>query len=134
MVAPRIRTALALLALCLAAAGCDRKAPQAAATLPAGGDAVAQAPAAAPATAPSTAQTPAPLTPETATIPPPDVGKLETVKVTADGFGASASEAVAEALRLAILQVNGATVDVDTVNARLGIDATFNQTPVSLRA
>jgi len=119
-----------LLAVCLAGAGCDRKAPQAVATPPASGDVVAQAPAAAPSPAP----TPAPLTPETATIPPPDVGKLETVKVTADGFGASASEAVAEALRLAILQVNGATVDVDTVNARLGIDATFNQTPVSLRA
>lgn len=108
-----------LLVLAFTLAGCDRK----------GADPVAAAPAAAPAAA-----TPAPLTPETATIPPPDVGKLEVVKVTASGSGASAAEAVAEALRLAILQVNGASVDIDTINAKLGIDATLNQTPVSLRA
>lgn len=110
---------LAALVLVVAMAGCDRK--------PA--EPVAAAPAAAPAVT-----TPAPLTPETATIPPPDVGKLEVVKVTASGSGASAAEAVAEAMRLAILQVNGASVDIDTVNAKLGIDATLNQTPVSLRA
>ena len=83
---------------------CDRK--------PAAPPAIAQAPAAsATAVAPTS---PAPLTPATATIPPPDVGRLETVKVTVDGYGASASDAVAEAMRLAILQVNGAAVDLPT--------------------
>lgn len=110
---------VAVLAAALVLAACDRGKPA---------EPVAAAPAAAGTAAP------APLTPETATIPPPDVGKLETVKVTANGSGASAAEAVAEALRLAILQVNGASVDIDTVNAKLGIDATLNQTPVSLRA
>lgn len=100
-----------------AMAGCDRKAAEPVAAAPA-----------------PAATAPAPLTPETATIPPPDVGKLEVVKVNATGSGASAAEAVAEAMRLAILQVNGASVDIDTVNAKLGIDATLNQTPVSLRA
>ena len=77
---------------------------------------------------------PTPLTPATATIPPPDVGKLETVKVAADGYGFSAAQAVAEAMRLAILQVNGATVDLATVNAKLGIDVTTDQTATSMRA
>ncbi|MBI3368646.1 MAG: hypothetical protein HY021_09470 [Burkholderiales bacterium] len=101
----------------LAVVGCDKKAEapamQAAASGPAG---------------------PTPLTPGTATIPPPDVGKLATEKVTANGYGSSASEAVAEAMRLAILQVNGASVDVATVNAKLGIDVTLNQTSASMRA
>lgn len=114
-----LKLPLAAVLLAVVLAGCDRK--------PA--EPVAAAPAAAP-----PAASPAPLTPETATIPPPDVGRLEVVKVTASGSGASAAEAVAEAMRLAILQVNGASVDVDTVNAKLGIDATLNQTPVSLRA
>ena len=115
------------LAASLAAlAACDQKPASTAAQAPA-----APAASAAPA-AGGTA--PAPLTPATATIPPPDVGKLETVKVTADGYGVSASEAVAEAMRMAILQVNGAAVDMATVNAKLGIDVTTNQSASSMRA
>ena len=118
-----IRT-MGLTALLLAAlAACDQK--------PA--TTTAQAPVAAPAASAAPAA-PAPLTPATATIPPPDVGKLETVKVTADGYGSSASDAVAEAMRMAILQVNGAAVDMATVNAKLGIDVTTNQTAQSMRA
>jgi len=113
-----------LATLLAAVAACDQK-PAA--------PAAAQAPAASAAPV-AAATTPAPLTPATATIPPPDVGKLETVKVTADGYGASASEAVAEAMRLAILQVNGASVDMATVNAKLGIDVTTNQSASSMRA
>jgi curli biogenesis system outer membrane secretion channel CsgG len=116
--------ALGIAALLAALAACDQKP---AATAP-----VAPAPAASTATA--AMPSPAPLTPATATIPPPDVGKLETVKVTADGYGASASEAVAEAMRLAILQVNGAAVDMATVNAKLGIDVTTNQSASAMRA
>ena len=117
---------LALAAVLAALAACDQK--PAPAAVPA-----AQAPAASAAPV-AAAATPAPLTPATATIPPPDVGKLETVKVTADGYGANASEAVAEAMRLAILQVNGASVDMATVNAKLGIDVTTNQSSASMRA
>lgn len=109
-------------ALVAALTACDQK--------PAAPAPVAQAPAAS--VALPTA--PAPLTPATATIPPPDVGKLETVKVTADGYGLSAPEAVAEAMRMAILQVNGASVDMATVNAKLGIDVTTNQSASSMRA
>jgi len=119
-----IRT-FGLAALLAALAACDQK-PAPTAQTP-----VAQAPAASAAPA---STTPAPLTPATATIPPPDVGKLETVKVTADGYGTSASEAVAEAMSMAILQVNGAAVDLATVKARLGIDVTTNQTAASMRA
>lgn len=70
----------------------------------------------------------------TATLPMPDVGKLEMVKITADGSGASASDAVGEAMRLAILQVNGASIDMASVNSKLGIDVTLNQSAASLRA
>ena len=119
----------ALLAGALAVlAACDQK-PAATAAAP---GTPAPAASAAPAAVATTA--PAPLTPATATIPPPDVGKLETVKVTADGYGGSASEAVAEAMRMAILQVNGAAVDMATVNAKLGIDVTTNQSAQSMRA
>jgi len=121
---------MGLTALLLAAlAACDQK-PAATAQAPA----AAAAPAASAAPAAGATTAPAPLTPATATIPPPDVGKLETVKVTADGYGSSAPEAVAEAMRLAILQVNGAAVDMATVNAKLGIDVTTNQTSQSMRA
>ncbi len=118
---------LGVVALLAALAACDQK-PAATAQAPA-----AQAPAAS-AAAVAAANAPTPLTPATATIPPPDVGKLETVKVTADGYGTSASEAVAEAMRMAILQVNGASVDMATINAKLGIDVTTNQTSASMRA
>ena len=115
---------LGVAALLAVLAACDQKP---ATTAPA-----AQAPAAS--VAPTATAAPAPLTPATATIPPPDVGKLETVKVTADGYGTSASEAVAEAMSMAILQVNGAAVDMATIKARLGVDVTTNQTVSSMRA
>jgi len=111
-------------------AACDQKQP--AATAQQAPAASAAAVAAAAVAASSAA--PTPLTPATATIPPPDVGKLAVEKVTADGYGASASDAVAEALRLAILQVNGASIDMVTINTKLGIDVTLNQSAASLRA
>ena len=120
---------LGLAALLAALAACDQKP---ATTAPPAAQAAA-ASAAPTAAAPATAS-PAPLTPATATIPPPDVGRLETVKVSADGYGTSASEAVAEAMSMAILQVNGAAVDMATIKARLGVDVTTNQTVASMRA
>ena len=118
---------LGALALLAALAACDQK-PAPTTQAPAAKVPAASAAAVAGTTAP------APLTPATATIPPPDVGKLETVKVTADGYGGSASEAVAEAMSMAIMQVNGAAVDMATIRARLGIDVTTNQTSASMRA
>ena len=79
----------------------------------------------------TTAAAPAP---PSATLPPLDVGKLELVKVSAEGSGQSAPEAVGEAMRMAILQVNGAAIDMRTVNARLGIDVTSSQSTASMRA
>lgn len=66
--------------------------------------------------------------------PIPDVGKLGTETTTAQGFGASAGEAVAEAMKLALLQVNGAAVQSSTVTAKYGLDVTLNQDSASLRA
>jgi len=122
--------ALSLAGLLAGLAACDQKPPAAAsaAAVP-----PAQPAASTEATA-ANANAPAPLTPATATIPPPDVGRLETVKVSADGYGTSAPDAVAEAMRMAILQVNGAVVDMATVNAKLGIDVTLNQTAATMRA
>jgi len=84
------------------------------------------APASAAASAPSAVANVAP--------PVPDVGKLTTVKVNAEGFGGSAGEAVGEAMRLAILQVNGASFDMSSLNVKYGLDATMGQDSASLRA
>lgn len=66
--------------------------------------------------------------------PVPDVGKVENVKVTAQGFGASASEAVSEAMKMAILQVNGAAIQTANMTAKYGLDVTLGKDSASLRA
>ena len=122
---------MVLAALAALASGCDQKpASPPAATAP-----VARAPAASasppPATAGETALAPAA---PTSTMPALDVGKLDTVKVVSDGFGATAADAVGEAIRLSILQVNGAAVEATTVSVRLGVDVVAGQSAASLRA
>lgn len=72
--------------------------------------------------------------PANVSAPMLDVGKLQTVKVTASGFGASASEAVAEAMKLAILQVNGASIDMSSLSVKYGLDVTLGKDSASLRA
>lgn len=62
----------------------------------------------APLAAPAAAQASAP------TMAMPDAGKLSTVSTTATGIGASAAEAVDEAIKLAIKQVNGVAVDMSS--------------------
>ncbi len=128
-----IRT-MVLAALAVVAAGCDQKPaapppppPPPPAVAPA---AVARAPLASTAPAPAAAETPPPVP----TMPALDVGKLDTVKVVSDGFGATASDAVGEAIRLAILQVNGAAIEATTVSAKLGVDVVSGQSAASLRA
>jgi Curli production assembly/transport component CsgG len=63
----------------------------------------------------------------------PDVGKLETVTVTAQGSGPTAGVAVQEAMKLAILEVNGATIDTSSVAVKFGLDVAEGQTAAMLR-
>ncbi|MEJ8859950.1 CsgG/HfaB family protein [Variovorax robiniae] len=78
---------------------------------------------------------PTAVTAATNVAPPvPDVGKVVNVPTNAIGFGASPGEAVAEALKLAILQVNGAAIQSTTVSAKYGLDVSLNQDSASLRA
>jgi curli biogenesis system outer membrane secretion channel CsgG len=72
--------------------------------------------------------------PANMSAPVPDVGKVTTVKVTAEGFGASASEAVAEAMKMAILQVNGASIQSASMTVKYGLDVTLGKDSASLRA
>ena len=82
---------------------------------------------------PEKAQIPAPAEKRMA-APVPDVGKLNTVPTTAQGFGATAGEAVADAMKLAILQVNGAAVQSASVSAKYGLDVSLGRDSASLRA
>ena len=72
--------------------------------------------------------------PENISTPVPDVGKLSNVLATAQGFGATPGEAVAEAMKLAILQVNGAAIESASVNVKYGLDVSLNRSSASLRA
>ncbi|OXS94593.1 hypothetical protein PAP18089_03847 [Pandoraea apista] len=78
------------------------------------------------------AQTPASA--PSAAAPVPDVGKVETEKTAAVGFGNSAGEAVLEAMKLALMQVNGAVIQSDSVTAKYGLDVSLNRDSASLRA
>jgi curli biogenesis system outer membrane secretion channel CsgG len=94
--------------------------------------AVADEPRQAPPTPPAAEAPPAEAA--TGVSPPvPDVGQLTSEKTTAQGFGATAGEAVAEAMKLAILQVNGAALASETVSVKFGLDVAFDQDSVSLR-
>jgi curli biogenesis system outer membrane secretion channel CsgG len=64
----------------------------------------------------------------------PDVGKVDTVATSAVGYGASAAAATSDAMKNAILQVNGATVDSGSVQVKYGLDVTDGRDSVSLRA
>lgn len=81
-----------------------------------------------------TSQAQAPASAASAAAPVPDVGKVETEKVTASGFGDTAGEATTEAMKLALLQVNGAVVQAQSVVAKYGLDVSLGQDSASLRA
>lgn len=72
--------------------------------------------------------------PANVAAPVPDAGKLTSVQTTAQGYGASAGEAVAQAMKLAILQVNGAAVQSESLSVKYGLDVSLNQDSASLRA
>lgn len=54
----------------------------------------------------------------------PDVGKVDTVAVMSKGAGPSAAAAVSDALKLAILQVNGTTMSMSSSHTDFGLDVT----------
>lgn len=75
----------------------------------------------------------APASAPSAAAPMPDTGKLETEKTTAVGFGSTAGEAMREAMKLALLQVNGAVMQSDSVAVKFGLDVSLDQDSASLR-
>ncbi|MCL2591577.1 MAG: CsgG/HfaB family protein [Betaproteobacteria bacterium] len=79
-------------------------------------------------------ETPSASTTTNAAPPVPDVGKVVNEKTTAQGFGATAGEAVSDAMKMAILQVNGAAVQASTVTAKYGLDVSIGRDTASLRA
>lgn len=66
--------------------------------------------------------------------PVPDVGTVGSEKVTAFGLGKTAGEAMSEALKMALLQVNGAVIDSESVSAKYGLDVSLDKDSASLRA
>jgi curli biogenesis system outer membrane secretion channel CsgG len=64
----------------------------------------------------------------------PDVGKVDTVPTSATGYGPTPAAATADAMKTAILQVNGATIDTGSIQAKFGLDVTDGQDAVALRA
>lgn len=56
------------------------------------------------------------------------------MKVAAIGLGATPGEAVSEALKMALLQVNGAVMQSSTVSVKCGLDIALDKDSVSLRA
>jgi curli biogenesis system outer membrane secretion channel CsgG len=115
----RLALAVPALALCLSMTACDQ-----AKSL------FGKTPAAVPvvAVAPSVASTPAgPV----AAIP--DAGKLASVAVNATGAGATAAEAVDEAMRMALKQVNGTTMDLDTEQIKLTLTLARGRNAEALR-
>ncbi|OQS39092.1 CsgG/HfaB family protein [Chromobacterium haemolyticum] len=64
----------------------------------------------------------------------PDVGKVESVAASATGTGASAAEAVEEALKLAIKQVNGVSFDMASEQLKATLSAAAGKDAAQLSA
>lgn len=69
-----------------------------------------------------------------AAAPMPDVGKVDTVPTSTDGYGPTPAAATSDAMKSAILQVNGATIDTGSVQVKYGLDVTDGTDSVSIRA
>jgi curli biogenesis system outer membrane secretion channel CsgG len=63
----------------------------------------------------------------------PDAGKIEHVQISAQGIGATPDAAVQEALRLAVMEVNGESIDAGSIAVKFGLDVASGQTEESLR-
>jgi curli biogenesis system outer membrane secretion channel CsgG len=68
------------------------------------------------------------------TPPTPDVGQTETVAIRAVGRGKIASEAVDEAIKSAILQANGTTVDMSSEQFHAALGIAIGKDEVGLRS
>ena len=62
----------------------------------------------------------------------PDVGVVERVHVSASGVGASAAEAVDQALRQAIMQVTGTTIDLSSTQFKTALGAAVGREAITL--
>jgi curli biogenesis system outer membrane secretion channel CsgG len=62
----------------------------------------------------------------------PDVGRVESVVVTTTGLGQSPAEAVDQALRQAITQVNGLTIDLSSTQFKAVLGLAVGRDPLSL--
>lgn len=122
MAEPTARLALVLLAsgLCLSIAGCDQ-AKSILGTAPA------------PTPTPAVVVAPVASTPTGPVAALPDAGKLGSVAVKATGAGATAAEAVDEAMRMALKQVNGTTMDLDTEQIKLTLSLARGNNAEALR-
>lgn len=65
--------------------------------------------------------------------PLPDAGRIEHVSVSTQGIGATPDAAVQEALRLAVMEVNGESIDAGSLTVKFGLDVASGQTEESLR-
>lgn len=83
---------------------------------------------------PAAAAPPMPAATKSAAPPIPDVGRLETVSIRADGRGKIASEAVDEAIKSAILQVNGTTIDLSSEQFSAALTVAVGQDDIGLRS
>jgi len=108
---------------CLVLGACDQKntkseTPAAAASAPA-------------TVASATSATVAPTPPMVAGL---DVGKTSTQATRAPGTGKSLATAINDAIRTAILQVNGSTVNLNTEQYKFALDAATPYSEVNIRA
>lgn len=65
--------------------------------------------------------------------PIPDVGGITHVHVSTQGIGATPDAAVQAALRLAIQEVNGESIDASSIAVKFGLDVASGQDEASLR-
>lgn len=64
----------------------------------------------------------------------PDMGQTRAVRVTATGHGATAAEAVNEALRLAVMQVNGVALDTQSSRYSAAVSLVAGQDAMTLQS
>lgn len=117
--------------LILLCTGCSQSQPP---TMPSAATTSGQSTATgAPAPAPPPALSPSSVE-NKATAPIPDVGRIETVPVRAEGRGSFPAEAVDEAIKAAILQVNGKTIDLSSEQFRSSVAVAIGRDQIALQS
>jgi curli biogenesis system outer membrane secretion channel CsgG len=82
----------------------------------------------------SSATTTAPASPAATRGGVPDMGHTRAVKVTATGQGPTAADAVNEALRLAVIQVNGVALDTQSSRYSAAVSLVAGQDAMTLQS